>query len=407
VHTFTDPVLDEFTGFLLGLVPYGGADVGEIDVLVAQVKDGDDGSFFEACAAVATARIAEADAAVAAGHVATAYDCYLRASLYLAIGYHPLYGTPVDPRLVDAFLLQMDVFEKALRLGVVQAEPVDVPYGGTKLPAWFVRAPGHETERRPVVLVGGGWDSSMTENHFGIGLAALARGYHVLLHDGPGQGKLLIDEGLTLRHDWEQVVTPVVDAALAIDVVDADRIVYWAWSLGGYMAPRVAAYEHRLAAIVADPGQLDVGGKVTGPMAMLGMSDEAMARLPELTPDDEQKLMDFFAGNRALHWKVIQRGLWTNGGGNLSGWLAEIMKWKLTPEEVAAITCPVLVTAAESDPVSSDAQALYDALRGPKTFMRFTDAEGAGMHCEMLNRSLANRRTLDWLDDTLATVRST
>ena len=113
---------------------------------------------------------------MADGHTATAYDCYLRAALFLAIGYHPLYGTPVDPRLVDAFHLQMEVFEKALRLGVVQAEPVDVPYEGTKVPAWFVRAPGHEDERRPVVLVGGGWDSSMTENHFGIGIAALARG---------------------------------------------------------------------------------------------------------------------------------------------------------------------------------------------------------------------------------------
>ncbi len=29
------------------------------------------------------------------------------------------------------------------------------------------------------------------------------------------------------------------------------------------------------------------------------------------------------------------------------------------------------------------------------------------MHCEITNRSMANRRMLDWLDDTLATVRST
>jgi hypothetical protein len=28
------------------------------------------------------------------------------------------------------------------------------------------------------------------------------------------------------------------------------------------------------------------------------------------------------------------------------------------------------------------------------------------MHCEILNRSMANRRILDWVDDTLATVRS-
>ena len=404
--TFTDPVHDEFASWFLGLAPYGGADVGEIDALVPLVKDGDDGSFYEACRATAEARIAEGDAAATAGHLETAYDCYLRAALFLGVAYHPLYGTPVDPRLVDAFHLQMATFEKALRLGVVRAEPVDVPYEGTKIPAWFLRAPGHEDEQRGCILVGGGWDSTMVENFLGMGVAALHRGYHVLLHDGPGQGKLLVDEGLTLRHDWEKVVTPVVDAALAIDVVDPAKLVYEPWSLGGYMAPRVAAHEHRLAAVIADPGQMDVGGKITGPLKLLGLDDAAIARLPELSADDEKKILDFFASNRPFHWKIIQRGLWTNGGGDLSGFIAEMMQWKLSPEEIAAIDMPMLVTAAQSDPVAGEAKALFDALPGPKALLEFTDAEGAGMHCEMMNRSMANRRILDWLDDTLGAVRS-
>lgn len=398
---FPDPIHDEFASWLLGLAPYGGADVGEVDALAAQVEAGDDSSFHDQCVATAKARIEEGDAAAKAGHRHTACDCYLRAALFLGVGYHPLYGTPVDPRLVDAFHLQMTTFEKALRIGVVRADPVDVPYEGTKIPAWFVRAPGHEDERRPCILVGGGWDSTMVENFLGIGAAALPRGYHVLLHDGPGQGALLVDEGLTLRHDWEAVVSPVIDAALDIDVVDPDRLVYEPWSLGGYMAPRVAAHEHRLAAVIADPGQMDVGGKVTGPMAAMGLDEEAIARLPDLSSEDEKAITDFFAGNRALHWKIMQRGFWTNGGGDLSGWLAEIMKWRLAPEEIAAITTPMLVTAAQSDPVASDSKALFDALPGPKAFLQFTDAEGAGMHCEIMNRSMANRRILDWLDDTL------
>lgn len=404
---FTDPLHDELTEMMMGMAPYGGADLGEIDAMVKQVKDGDDTSFFEACHAIATARIAEGDAAAKAGHLHTAYDCYLRAQLFLGIGYHPLYGTPVDPRLVDAFHLQMETFEKALRLGVVRAEPVDVPYEGTKIPAWFVRAPGHEDERRGCILVGGGWDSTMAENFLGIGVAALQRGYHVLLHDGPGQGRLLVDEGLTLRHDWERVVTPVIDAALTIDVVDPDRLVYEPWSLGGYMAPRVAAHEHRLAAVIADPGQIDIGGKITGPMAMLGISPEEMAKLPELSPATEKTIMDFLNRNRAMHWKIVQRGFWTNGGGDLSGWLAEMLQWKLTPEEIATISTPMLITAAESDPVAQEAKALYEALPGPKVLLEFTDAEGAGMHCESTNRSMANRRILDWVDDTLGAVRST
>jgi alpha-beta hydrolase superfamily lysophospholipase len=399
---FSDPVHDEFASWALGFAPYGGGDVGELQALVPQVEPADDGSFFDAFAALARRRIDEGDAAAAKGHRATARDCYARAAVFLGIAYHALYGTPVDARLTDAFHLQMQTFDNAMQLLEPPAEAIHVPYENTTLPAYFLRAPGHEHEVRPVVLVGGGWDSTVAENHFGIGVAALQRGYHVLLHDGPGQGRLLVDEGLPLRHDWEQVVTPVVDAALAIDVVDAERIVYHAWSLGGYFAPRVAAHEHRLAAMIADPGQLDVGGKLVTGMKMLGLDDDAIARLPAMVPADEQKVMTAVNADRALHWKIVQRGFWTNGAAGLPVFIAEMDKWKLTSDEVAAIRCPSLVTGAESDQVSSDAKDLYDALTCPKAFIEFTDADGAGMHCEILNRSMANRKILDWLDETLA-----
>jgi alpha-beta hydrolase superfamily lysophospholipase len=402
---FSDPLHDEFASWVLGFAPYGGGDVGEVELLVPLVKPGDDGSFYDAFTRIAHQRIEEGDAAAAAGHRATAHDCYLRAALMLGVAYHALYGVPVDARLSDAFHLQMDVFDRAMRALDPPGTAVDVAYENTKLPAYFLRAPGHVQGVRPLVIVGGGWDSTVTENHLGIGVAALRRGYHVLLHDGPGQGRLLIDEGLPLRHDWEKVVTPVVDAALGIEGVDPDRIVYESWSLGGYFAPRVAAYEHRLAAIVADPGQLDVGSKFSGVMKMLGLDDAAIAKLPALDPADEQKAMAAIDANRELRWKIVQRGFWTNGAQDLSSWMAEMDKWKLTPDEVAAIRCPTLVTSAESDMASSNAKDLYDMLTCPKTFIEFLDADGAGMHCEVLNRSMANRKILDWLDETLSTKR--
>jgi hypothetical protein len=37
--------------------------------------------------------------------------------------------------------------------------------------------------------------------------------------------------------------------------------------------------------------------------------------------------------------------------------------------------------------------------------MRFTAAEGADTHCEMGNRPLLNRRTLDWLDEQIGTAQ--
>src|SRR5262249_12748218 len=71
-------------------------------------------------------------------------------------------------------------------------------------------------------------------------------------------------------------------------------------------------------------------------------------------------------------------------------------------DRAEAIACPTLVTMAENDPLAAGAETFFDALRGPKkALLRFTAAEGADGHCEMQNRSLLNRRVLDWLDETL------
>ena len=398
---FKDPLHDEFASVVLGFGPYGGGDVGEVQAIALAVKDGDDSSYLDAFVTYARRRIDEGDAAAANGHRVSAHDCYLRAAALLGMAYHPLYGRPVDPRLADTFHLQMDTFDRAMTLLDPPGEKLEIPYEGTTLPAYFLRAHGHATEVRPTIIVSGGWDSTFVESYLEMGVAALRRGYHVLVHDGPGQGRLLIDEGLPLRHDWEKVVTPVVDAALAIDVIDSDRVVYESCSLGGYFAPRVAAYEHRLAAVIADPGQLDVGVKIFQMMKMLGLDDAAMARLPAIDPEHEKRIMAAIEDSRPARWKIVQRGFWTNGATDLRSYLAEMSKWKLEPDEITAIRCPTFIAAAESDPVASNAKDLYDALTCPKTFLEFSDADGAGMHCEQLNRSLANRVFLDWLDDTL------
>lgn len=396
---FQDPLHEQFAEWAIGFAPYGGADYGEVQAMAAQVKPADDDSFFDVLHAFARRRIDEGDAALAKGHVATARECWLRGAALLGLAYHPLYGTPVDPRLLAASRLQMTLFDKAVALGPHPAQKVRVPYGDTTLPAYLLRAEGYESDVRPTILVGGGWDSTLVDNYFGIGAAALRRGYHVLLHDGPGQGRLLFEEGLTLRHDWEMVVTPVVDAALALDGVDPSRIAYQPWSLGGYMAPRVAAFEPRIAALVCDPGQIDVGSKMLPVMKMMGLDDAAIARLPLLSPGDEAKLLAIMNGNRMLRWQVIKRGFWTNGATDLSSFLAEMMKWRLDAGTVARIRCPTLVTAADGDRASTNARELYDALTCPKRFVQFTAADGADQHCEMLNRSLANRVILDWLDE--------
>ena len=65
------------------------------------------------------------------------------------------------------------------------------------------------------------------------------------------------------------------------------------------------------------------------------------------------------------------------------------------------VTCPTLLTAAENDPLSALAADFAERLGERGHLVRFTAAEGAGDHCELLNRPLANQRMFDWLDATL------
>jgi hypothetical protein len=69
---------------------------------------------------------------------------------------------------------------------------------------------------------------------------------------------MLIDRGVPLRPDWENVITPVVDYLLTRPDTDPARIVLNGLSLGGYLAPRAATAEHRLAACISDCGPYDV-----------------------------------------------------------------------------------------------------------------------------------------------------
>jgi pimeloyl-ACP methyl ester carboxylesterase len=110
------------------------------------------------------------------------------------------------------------------------------------------------------------------------------------------------------------------------------------------------------------------------------------------------KMWQAISSDRKLRWTIIQRGFWVNGVGNLRDFLRCIMAFTLDGR-AELIRCPTLITQAESDPLAASAQDLFEALRCPKALVRFSAAEGAGSHCEMMNRSALNRRVADWLYD--------
>jgi dipeptidyl aminopeptidase/acylaminoacyl peptidase len=131
-------------------------------------------------------------------------------------------------------------------------ERVLIPYEGKQLVGTFRRPVG--VTRPPIVIMTMGLDSTK-EELLTFELNFLERGMAILAFDGPGQGEAEYD--LPIRYDYENVVGPVIDWLSARDDIDTKRIGIWGISLGGYYAPRAAAFEKRIKACVANCGPYD------------------------------------------------------------------------------------------------------------------------------------------------------
>src|SRR3712207_761203 len=104
------------------------------------------------------------------------------------------------------------------------------------MPGYFFTPPG-ATGRHPTLVVNNGSDGPVTTLWPPLGAGAVARGYNVLVFDGPGQQSMLFERQVPFRYDWEAVITPAVDYLSARPDVDPERIALHGVSQGGYWVP--------------------------------------------------------------------------------------------------------------------------------------------------------------------------
>ena len=152
----------------------------------------------------------------------------------------------------------------ALPLISPPGERVMIPYEGKHLPGNLRKPAG--AVKPPVVVMCMGLDSTKEEMDSNESVF-LARGMATLTFDGPGQGEGEYD--FAIRGDYEVAVKAVLDYVGARGDLDAARVGVWGVSLGGYYAPRAAAFDKRIKACIA----------LSGPFEWVEYYD----RLPELT----------------------------------------------------------------------------------------------------------------------------
>ena len=372
--------------------PYGGADIGECLATASQIRERDFESWYEQWSKTARRVHALADSALQQGKRVSAREAYLRASNYYRTAEFFLHGHPHDPRILVTWGDSRATFRQAIKLLDTPVEQVLIPYEGTFLPGYYYR-PDDSHQPRPTLLVHGGYDSTGEELYFLVAAAAIQRGYTCLTFEGPGQGALIREQHLPLRPDWEQVVTPVVDFLLRRPEVEPARVALMGISLGGYLAPRAAAFEHRLAALIADDGlySFQFSEKARAVTRVAALFGRALAHA---------LLKQVMQRNTGICW-AIENGMVTFQVGSIWDLIEATQSWSL--EGVAhKITCPTLVCEAEKDHFfAGQPTKLYEALTCPKTLLRLTAEEGAEEHCQVGALLLFNHHVFSWLDTTL------
>ena len=204
----------------------------------------------EAWCARGTVHEALADEAIAAGYGLSAGAHLTRAALCHHFAKFVFVNDYAQMRAAHA--RAVDCRKRALPLIDPPGERVAIQHEATQLYGILRKPAG--IARPPIVVMCMGLDSAKEEMDSNERVF-LDRGMATLTFDGPGQGEAEYE--LPIRGDYEAPVKSVVDWVEKRGDLDSARIGLWGVSLGGYYAPRAAAFEKRIRACVALSGPYD------------------------------------------------------------------------------------------------------------------------------------------------------
>jgi dipeptidyl aminopeptidase/acylaminoacyl peptidase len=349
---------------ILSQAQFGGGEVNEILDVASKIDCGDYESFHREWMNIGNRTLSQANEAMDLGKKVTARAAYLRAANYIRMA--EFFLQPDDKRMNETYLLGVEAFRNGAALMDNPPEIHEIPFEGTFLPTYFYKVPNQENG--PLTIVYGGLESTAEEMWYGIVNELLERGVSVLAVEGPGQGGALRLNNIVSRPEMNVAGTASLDYAIKNLNVDPDRIGILAFSMGGYHAARMAAFEPRFKAC-----------------AILGAVYD-YSEVWDNRPDDHPLA------------RILQHIV---GADNMQDAREKLKDFNLR-EVAEKISCPTYILHGENDRnvAVSHAYRLYNDLTCPREIKIVPSGKPGSAHCQLDNMTEIHS-LFDWLQSQL------
>jgi alpha-beta hydrolase superfamily lysophospholipase len=350
-----------------------GGELGQIDRQLAPLREGtpDPDAWTKAWDAAGALQAEYADKDLRSGFRRSASERYLRAANYYLTGERQ---TAPGPAKSNSYQRALDAFAKAVGAMARPLERVEIDSPDGILPGWFI--PARDVQGpAPVVFFYNGFDVTKELLYLFIREEFADRGIACLVVDAPGTGEPLRLRGVASRADYEVPTTAIVDYLTTRPDIDPERIGLLGISLGGYYAPRGAAFEHRIKACAAWGGVWDYGAVW-------------------------QKRWETASKNTSVpFWQLP----WVMGTETMELALEKVKAFTLA-DALPQLTQPFLIVHGGHDlaiPLSDAQQAIKAAGSTDKELVVFDGVDGGSEHCNADDPDPARQLIADWFADHL------
>ncbi len=279
-----------------------------------------------------------------------------------------------------------EYYEPCFSSGLI--ERLDAPFEDISLPVWHLKA----ENSKGVFVFHGGYDSYMEEFIIPV-LYLREKGYEVYMFEGPGQGSVLREQNRPLIAEWEKPVSAVLDAfGLA-------GVTLCGCSLGGYYAPRAAAFDKRIKRVIAWSVFPSLKANVVESGSALAW--KGVMAIPKLGLGGITKTVIEKGAQKGDAGMMLARDMMHKAGAEKVGELVNLFK-RLDLEPIAdKIDQDVLLVGASEDTICSNRMTgqQINMLGNARsvTYRMITRKEEGSDHCNAGNTKLALDVMCQWM----------